>query len=331
MSDGKQPKMSSMFGGQGMRGLFDIPMAEVGDCGNADIVVFGAPSATPYESVGAYCARAPDAIRAAFGWPGILEHHDFDLGGKIFLDNTSAVDWGNLAYSDSDFDNNRNVIRNSVKKVLDTGAVPVVIGGDDSIPIPVIQAYGDHGPITVFQLDAHIDWRDEVAGERFGLSSNMRRASEMDWVDNIIRVGARGLGSARPQDYEDALGWGVKFFPMIEIQNSDFDRILAAVPKDSSVFITLDIDAMDPAIVPSVIGPAPGGLNYWQVVNLLTGIANRANVVGFELTELMPAHDIGGQGALVAARVLAIMIGLLSRQRGFEKPVRIAIIFDKPE
>ena len=65
------------------------------------------------------------------------------------------------------------------KSVLAAGAVPMVLGGDDSIPIPVLQAYADRGPVTVVQIDAHIDWRDEVKGERWGLSSTMRRASEM--------------------------------------------------------------------------------------------------------------------------------------------------------
>jgi agmatinase len=314
MVENTPPQMGAMFGGQVMRGLLDMRVAEPGNTDNADIVVMGAPIATPYQSVGAYCAEAPDAVRSAFGWPGILDHHDFDLGGKIFLDATSAVDWGNLPCSESDFDHNRKLICANVKSVLDSGAVPIVIGGDDSTPIPVLQAYEDHEPITIVQFDAHIDWRDEVAGERMGLSSNMRRASEMDWVENIIQVGARGLGSARPQDYEDAVAWGVKFFPMRDVQNSQLDDIVKAVPEGSRVFINLDIDAMDPAVVPAVIGPAPGGLDYWQIVNLLTGIAKHAKIVGFNLAELMPANDIGGRGALVAARVLAIVMGLVSRQ-----------------
>ena len=306
--------MGAMFGGKVMKGLMDIPICEPGNINSSDMVVMGAPIATPYKSVGAYCADAPDAVRAAFGWPGVLGHYDFDLNGNIFLNDTSAVDWGNLPCSESDFDHNRALIRTNVKAALDGGAVPIVIGGDDSTPIPVLQAYEDHGPITVVQFDAHIDWRDEVAGERLGLSSNMRRASEMSWVENMIQIGARGLGSARPKDYDDAVAWGVKFFPMRDIQNSSLDAIVNAVPEGSQVFVNLDIDAMDPAIVPSVIGPAPGGLDYWQIVNLLTGISKRARIVGFDLAELMPTNDIGGRGALVAARILSIAMGLISRQ-----------------
>lgn len=304
-----------MFGGQTNGGLFDIPVAPSGEVENADIVVIGAPSATPYASVGAYCAGAPDAIRSAGGWPGVLDHYDFDLGGKILAEGTQAVDWGNLDYSDNDYASNRQTISQAVKTVLDHGAAPIVMGGDDSVPIPVFQTFESHGPITIVQLDAHIDWRDEVAGERLGLSSNMRRASEMAWVEGIVQLGARGLGSARPQDFRDATEWGVEFFPMQDIVSMDFGKVIDAVPADRNVFVTLDIDAMDPAIVPSVIGPAPGGFHYWQVVNLLKGIAGRSKIVGFNLVELMPANDVGGRGALVAARLLAVAMGLISRQR----------------
>jgi len=303
MSEKNPPDMGALFGGKAMKGLMDITLAEPGAMNNADMVVMGAPIATPYQSVGSYCADAPDAIRAAFGWPGVLEHHDFDLGGKIFVNNTSAVDWGNLACSETDFEHNRALICSSVTRVLEGDAVPIVIGGDDSTPIPVLQAYADHGPITVVQFDAHIDWRDDVGGERLGLSSNMRRASEMDWVENMIQIGARGLGSARPQDYQDAVAWGVQFFSMRDIQNLLLDDVVNSIPAGSKVFINFDVDALDPAIAPSVIGPAPGGLDYWQVVHLLTGIAKRAKIVGFALTELMPANDIGGRG-----------LGLISRQ-----------------
>lgn len=315
MSESENLTMEAMFGGKVSGGLFDIPKAEPGQVEGADIVVMGAPSATPYKSVGPYCAGAPDAIRAADGWPGVLGHYDFDLGGTILAEGTKAVDWGNLDHSDSDYAANRATISSRVKTVLEGGAVPIVMGGDDSIPIPVFQAYENHGPITIVQLDAHIDWRDEVGGERMGLSSNMRRASEMPWVKEITQLGARGLGSARPQDFQDATDWGVQFFPMQEIVKQGFDKVLDALPTGRDVFVTLDIDAMDPAIVPSVIGPAPGGFDYWQVINLLKAVAARNKIVGFDLVELMPANDVGGRGALVAARILGVAMGLISRQR----------------
>jgi agmatinase len=309
------PEMKAMFGGKTGGGFFDLPLARPGDTREADIILLGAPAATPYPSVGNYCAGAPDAVRGAFGWPGVLEHHDFDIGGRLLPEGVTALDWGNLEYSETDFAANRDSIQTHVTSILDAGAVPMVLGGDDSVPIPVLQAYREHGPLTILQLDAHIDWRDEVGGERQGLSSNMRRASEMGWVENIIQVGARGIGSARPRDRQDAIDWGVRFFPMRDIVANGIEPVLEALPQGANLYIALDIDVMDPAVVPAVIGPAPGGFDYWQMVRLLQAAAGRARLCGFNLVELMPAADIGGRGALVAARLLAVMMGLAARQR----------------
>lgn len=309
------PKMKSLFGGQPQGGFFDLPLAGPEQASEADIVVFGAPAATPYRSVGNYCADAPDAVRAAFGWPGLQDHFDFDLDGRLLPDRVRAVDWGNLAYSDTEFGANRDRIRHQVETILRAAAVPVVLGGDDSIPIPVLQAYRDHGPLTILQFDAHIDWRDEVGGEKLGLSSNMRRASEMAWVENIVQVGARGMGSARPADRQDALDWGAELFPMRRLRHQGIEGVIDSIPEGSNLYIAFDIDAMDPSIVPGVIGPAPGGLDYWQAIDIIEAAATRARIVGFNLAELVPANDLGGRGALVAARLVATVIGLIARQR----------------
>jgi len=310
------PKMKAMFGGQPSGGFFDLPIASPGDCGSADIILFGAPAATPYSSVGNYCATAPEAIRNAFGWPGVLGHHDFDIDGFLLPEHVQALDWGNLDYSETDFATNRATIQDHVTRILAADAVPLVLGGDDSIPIPVLAAYREHGPLTILQFDAHIDWRDEVSGETLGLSSNMRRASEMGWVKNIIQVGARGIGSARPQDRQDALDWGVQFFPMRAVVRDGIDAIIESIPANANLYIALDIDVMDPTVVPAVIGPAPGGFCYWQIIEILEAVAARATIRGFNLAELMPSADVGGRGALVAARLVAMVLGLVARQRG---------------
>ena len=308
------PSMKDLFGGGSNGGFLGLPLLDPGDTCAVDLAVIGIPAATPYPGAGNYCADAPEAVRAAFGWPGVLEHHDFDLGDTPLPAGVTAVDLGNLDYSDSDFAANREAITSRIGALLDAGSIPFVIGGDDSVPIPVLQAYRGRGPLTILQLDAHIDWRDEVGGEKFGLSSNMRRASEMDCVDNIVQLGARGIGSARPQDRRDALDWGAKLFPMRELARSGIDAAIAAIPEGGDVYIAFDIDAMDPAVVPAVIGPAPGGFSYWQAVEIFEATARRARIVGFNLTELMPAADIGGRGALLAARLLLQVLGLAGRQ-----------------
>lgn len=313
----RERTIGSMFGGGDVSTFMGLPgCASVHEV-EAEIALLGVPGATPYPSVGAYCADAPAAIRAAIaGYATTLAHHDFDLEGPLLGSNGArAVDCGDLPFDPADPAGNRTRIRAAVAALLDRGAVPVVIGGDDSVPIPVLQAYAGRGPFTILQIDAHIDWRDEVGGERFGLSSTMRRASEMAHIGELIQVGQRAVGSARPGDIADAKAAGVAFVPARAVHEDGIAPVLDLIPPGAEVIVAFDCDGLDPSIMPAVIGPAPGGLTFWQAIGLLHGLAGRARIAGFNLVEFMPARDQGGAGALVAARILANAVGLLARSR----------------
>ena len=182
------------------------------------------------------------------------------------------------------------------------------------MPIPVFEACHDRGPLTIVQIDAHIDWREEVAKERWGLSSTMRRASEMPHVERIVQVGQRAIGSARPGDFADAKAWGVIFVPARAVHEHGIAPVLDAVPAGAQVLLTLDCDGLDPTIMPGVIAPAPGGLTYWQVIGILRGIAAKARIAAFDLVEFVPERDVAGLGALTAARIIVNVLGLLARQ-----------------
>jgi agmatinase len=312
-----QPDAGTLFGVKTTDTFLGLPSAVAAGLDWA-IAIVGAPAATPYPSVGAYCAAAPMAIRtASAAYTANAAHMDFDLGGPIFPSGPgSAADLGDLAYEEAEPAKNRDRIRDTVRAIIERGAVPVVIGGDDSVPIPMFQAFAGHGPLTLVQIDAHIDWRDEVAGERLGLSSTMRRASEMAQIERIIQVGQRGIGSARVSDFEDARRYGVRFVPASALDGSGADSVVELVPEGRPVIINFDCDALDPAIMPGVIAPTPGGLSYWQAIRILHGIAARAPVAAFSLVEFMPERDIAGLGAQTASRILCNMLGLIARQRG---------------
>lgn len=303
-----------MFGSGGATTFMGLPACRDLSTVAADAVIVGAPSATPYASVGAYCAEAPGVIRAAMAhYATTLGHYDFDLLGPLLGEGGRVVDAGDLDHG-SDAAANRALIREAVGHILDRGAVPIVIGGDDSIPIPLFEAFKGRGRYTILQIDAHIDWRDEVDGERLGLSSTMRRAHEMGHFERIIQVGQRAAGSARPSDIIDARAAGVTFIGAREVHARGIAPVLDLIAPGAEVLIAFDCDALDPAVMPAVIGRAPGGLTYWQVVDLLHGVAERARIAAFDLVEFMPSRDIGGQGALVAGRILANVVGLLARQ-----------------
>ena len=275
----QRPDIRAMFGATETETFLGLPKAGNLAALEAKIAILGATCATPYRSVGPYCAGAPRAIRDAIaGYASNIYHVDFDIGAPIFPGTITAVDGGDLACTEADPAANRIAIRHAVATVIAWGAVPIIIGGDDSVPIPVFEAFHDRGPLTVVQIDAHIDWREEVAEERWGLSSTMRRASEMPHVERIVQVGQRGIGSARPGDFEDAKAWGVIFVPARAVHEHGIAPVLDAVPSGSQVLVTLDCDGLDPTIMPGVIAPAPGGLTYWQAIGIFRGVAAKARI-----------------------------------------------------
>jgi agmatinase len=310
--------LGTMFGATEVDTFLGLPRCRDLSRLSAQMAIIGADGCTPYPSVGFYCAGGPAAIRTAGAdYAANLSHMNFDLGGPIFLGGVSAVDAGDLPQDLADPEGNRARIFGAVSQVLDRGGVPLLIGGDDSLPIPMLEAYGARSRgITILQIDAHIDWRDEVGGERLGLSSTMRRASEMAHVEAIIQVGQRGIGSARMQDVADAESWGVAFVPAGEVARTGIGRAIDLIPQGAEVVVCLDLDALDPSVMPAVIGRTAGGLGYWQVLELIAGVSERARIAGFDMVEFMPSRDVDGQGALVAAQMLAAVMGIIARQNG---------------
>lgn len=307
--------LAEMFGSGSAETFLGLPKGDLSAPG-AKVAILGADGCTPYP-VGFYCAGGPAAIRAAgAAYAANLAHHNWDLGGPILPEGVRAVDCGDIPVSEDDPAGNRDRLRCAVAGLLAAGAVPVLLGGDDSLPIPVLQALSSRGrPFHVLQIDAHIDWRDEVGGERLGLSSNMRRASEMPGCAGIVQVGARGIGSARPRDVADARAWGVTFVPAQEVAVADgMARALAAIPEGADVAICLDVDGLDPAIMPAAIGRTAGGLSYWQAMALIQGAATKCRIAAFVMAEFMPARDVDGMGATTAAQLLAAVVGTIARQ-----------------
>jgi agmatinase len=205
-------------------------------------------------------------------------------------------------------------VAEATKAVLNSDAVPIVIGGDDSVAIPFMRAYEGHGPLTVVQIDAHLDWRHEVDGITEGNSSTMRRVSEMPWVDTLIQVGLRGVGSARAEEVAAARDYGSNILTAIDLAQGGVAAVLDLIPQGTACLLTIDCDGLDPSIMPAVNAPAPGGLSYWQVVNLIHGLARKTDVRGMDLVEFCPQLDTSGLAALTAARIVMNMIAAVARR-----------------
>jgi agmatinase len=283
----------------------------------AQAAVFGAPHGTPYRGIdNRVHAKAADHFRLALkedsDW---ISHWDFDLDGPLLPDQRfKAVDLGNLLTRSPDGRGNRKKIETLTKSILAAGAVPIMFGGDDSVPIPFITAFSGGSPVTVLQIDAHIDWRDEREKEKLGFSSTMRRASEQPHVWRIVQAGARGLGSARQGEVEDARRWGVHLVPCQHIHRHGVETVLQHIEPDSDVVISLDLDVLDISAMPAVAAPSPGGLSFVQVTDLIKAVSAKARIAGFAMVEFVPTRDVGGTCAYTAARIAAITLGLIARQ-----------------
>ena len=279
--------------------------------------LFGAPHGTPYPGIdNRVHATAPNAFRTALQADGEwLDHWDFDLGGPLLGDSSCRVaDLGNLPTKPKDGKGNRKLIEAQTRKILEADAVPLMFGGDDSTPIPFIAGFSGSPPLTILQIDAHIDWRQERYGEKFGFSSTMRRASEQPHVWRIVQAGARGLGSARETEVRDAKQWGARIFTSRHIHHNGLKDVLETIPQDSGCLITLDCDALDTSEMPAVAHPSPGGLTYMQVIDLIAGVAAKARIAGFTMVEFAPKNDRNGAFAYTAGRIAANVIGHIARQ-----------------
>jgi agmatinase len=287
--------------------------------GEADVVILGVPHGVPYPEPGtaAGCAEAPGAIRErSQRLARFMGNHDFDLGGPLIPDGNAlrVVDAGDVPGSPQDGAGNAARAEEAVRAVLAAGAMPILLGGDDSTPVPALRAFDGNGPLTVVQVDAHLDFRDEVAGVREGYSSPMRRASEMEHVQRIIQVGLRGVGSARESDVADALQAGNQLVTARELRERGVEWLLSQVPPDVSVFLVFDLDGLDPFTAPAVSGASPGGLEYGEASALLQGLASGRRLVGAAFTELVPALDPDGLSALVVVRLVMQLMGGLARR-----------------
>lgn len=282
----------------------------------ATFAVLGAPYGIPYGPALLHCdaSNAPDKIRErSFRYGRQIGHYDFDLQGTLFGDSgATCVDCGNVPGT-LDVGRNAAAVTSSVAALLARGAVPIVLGGDDSIPPLCVRAYESRGPLNVLQFDAHLDFRDEVNGERHGYSSPIRRIREMPFVKRIVQVGLRGSGSARASDVEDALSSGNVLVPAEVVHDEGIAAVTKHLVNDAPWFVTFDVDGLDPGIAPGVVAPLPGGLTFHQARGILKHLCMKTQFAGIDFVEHHPALDVRDMTALTIIRLLTNVIGQHAR------------------
>jgi agmatinase len=284
---------------------------------SADVAVMGAP----YDFGTQWRAGArfgPRSIREAstlfsFGHGGVYDHED----DVVYLpaDTTRIVDIGDADIIHTDTLKSHANIEYGVRKILAAGALPVVLGGDHSITIPCINAFSEHGPLHVVQIDAHLDFVDERHGVRFGHGSPLRRAAEKTFVTGQSQFGIRNVSSTAREGYEDARRMGSDILSVRQFRKLGVEAALERVPKGARYYLTIDIDGFDPSIAPGTGTPSHGGFLYYEVLEFIDGLAKRGTVVGLDLVEVAPDYDHTGTTAILAAQILTNTIARILHQR----------------
>ena len=298
----------------------DFPFADDLDALEADIAVLGIPYGMPYfpEEMANDQSRAPDALRQVTTQGDVgytRNHYDFDLGGPLLDDrDIRVVDCGNVTADRADHSAHYRNAEAAARKILKSGAVLISLGGDHGIPIPVLRALEEIGEtVTLVQVDAHIDWREEINGETDGYSSPIRRASEMDWIGDIVQIGIRGVGSARRGEVEAAKAYGADLVTAYEMHDIGMAAVLDRIPDGGPYYLTVDADGLDPSIMPGVISQTPGGLTWVQMHKLIHGLVKKGKVVGMDLVEIVPSRDVGNTTLVHADRLICNFIGATVR------------------
>ncbi len=284
---------------------------------DADVAVLGAPFdfGTQWR---AGARQGPRGIREAstlfsFGHAGAYDQEDdvtYLPEGRFKL-----VDIGDADIVHTDTMKSHANIEAGVRVILAAGALPVVLGGDHSINIPSINAFDGQGDIHVVQIDAHLDFVDERHGVRYGHGNPMRRAAEKPYVTGLSQIGIRNVSSTASEGYEDARNMGSDILSVRQFRKLGLDGVLERIPAGRNYYMTIDIDAFDPSIAPGTGTPSHGGFLYYDVLELIDGLARRGPIVGLDLVEVAPDYDPAGSTTTLAAQILMNTIGRILHHR----------------
>ncbi|MBA3884707.1 MAG: agmatinase [Acidobacteria bacterium] len=244
-------------------------------------------------------AEAPPRIRAALHSPS---SNAFNERGDDVSAPTVLADGGDLVLPE-DPALARERIEHAVGRVLEEGARPLVLGGDHSLTYPVLRAFRRFGdPPIVLHFDAHGDLYDEFEGDRYSHACPFARAMEDGLAARLIQVGVR---TSTPHQRAQAERFGVEVFEAGRWR----EAVGVAGSLRGPVYVSLDIDVLEPMLAPGISHPEPGGLSVRDVLDVLSAL--RTEVIGADVVEYNPRNDVRDLTARVAAKFVKELVGLL--------------------
>ncbi|SEP11115.1 agmatinase [Halogranum amylolyticum] len=305
----------------GVKSFLKSDIRDVTDVADRDVAVLG----VPYD--GAVSNRpgaryGPEAIREASAWLAYLSGYK---GGLTNMRTEKQVDYSALSVADCgdvpvfpmDRAETAASIRAHVATVASQGTMPVLLGGDHYCTYPAfcgVAEGGDYDSLGLVQIDAHTDTSEESAvfGEHFhGSSTHHITASKYTDYDHVGQVGIRGYEA--PDFFEFADEAGITLRTMVNVEEQGIrsavrDAIDAAAADTDGVYVTFDIDALDPSIAPGTGTPEPGGLSAHQALTVMEELGTSEDVVAADLMEVAPTHDPTGNTGRMGAYLLVTLL-----------------------
>jgi agmatinase len=282
---------------------------------SADVAIWG----IPWDEGGGYRPGArfgPRSLREystrfSFHERGVKEGGYWNIEKKKrFLDGIQLVDCGDQDILYLKVERTFAAITDSVEKILYARTFPIILGGDHSITFPVVRAFKKYNPLHLIHIDAHLDYNDSVEGVLLANGSPIKRVSELNFVDKIVQIGMRGI-RAREDAYNDSISRGNRIITISDFRRMGVEEILNQIPDRDHLYVTIDIDALDPSIAPGTTSPCFNGMTYKEMRDLLIGIASRGSVIGFDLVEVNPFLDPVGLTQSAAVMLILEFLGAI--------------------
>ncbi len=271
---------------------------------SADFVIFSVAYDKTY-SFRPGTKKGPSQIRKA-SW----NFESYDIRTGIDFRDIRVHDYGDLNVSDLNPQKMIEKVKDFTSYILSKKKIPICLGGEHSITPGIIYSFPKD--ICVLSLDAHLDFRDEYRNEKYNHACTTKRISDHIKIDNI---GILGVRSAEKQEYDYAKKEGLFFRTSFEIKNKSLKTILTETKKhfkDKKIYLTLDMDVVDPGYAPGTGTPEPFGISAFDLLEIIDFFS--PNTLGFDVVEVNPDFD-NGETAILAAKIIRNVIGKISSDK----------------
>ncbi len=254
----------------------------------ANYVIIGAP----YDSTSSW------GVGSRFGPSSVIEASEyldpFDLEFNCIPLEAGIYTIPEISVLELSPENMVELVRDTVASVIEDKKIPILLGGEHTVSLGGIKALKDYID-TLIILDAHADFYDTYGGRKVSHATISKRASEI--VDNVVIYGVRTLGWEEKNELDEAKN--VKIIEKHENDRSDLIEVLDTI-KGKKIYLSVDIDILDPPQVPCVGTPEPGGFTYLELIRLIGDIMKRVNVISMDFVEFSPCPGIRSDAYLVA-------------------------------